>query len=69
MNKLAALLKNNIARVIYVILADKYVTTYLTQLLPSNGGSLGFNIFSRSGYQWHLTTNERYLAAPPPQND
>ncbi len=41
---LAALLKNNIARVIYVILANKYGTTYLPQLLPSNGGSLGFNI-------------------------
>ena len=44
MNKLAALLKNNIARVIFVLLANKYGTTFLPQLLPSNGGFLSIII-------------------------
>ncbi len=51
----------------FVILANKYKTTYLPQLLPSNSGSLLVYIFSRSSYQRHLTTNKQHLAAP--QND
>ncbi len=48
-NKLAALpKKNNIARVIFVTLANKYGTTYLPQFLPCNGGSLCFNICTPS---------------------
>ncbi len=59
--------KKNLAGVIFVILANKYGTTYLPQLLPSITVASLVLLFSLSGYQWHLTTDGRHLAAP--QND
>ncbi len=46
--------KKNISRVIFVILANKYGTTYLPELLPSNGGFLGLATLATSG-TWQPT--------------
>ncbi len=56
--------KKRMARIIFVILANKYGITYLPQLLPAVVACLTL-ILRHSDYWWVLTTNNWHFVASP----